>query len=366
MGNVMTLDRHAATTAAARFATRAARLAAVARRDPAADGHFFYAVKTTGVYCRPSCAARAARPENVEFHTTTGAAERAGYRACKRCRPDAPSRAEREAALVAEACRAIEAADEAPALAQLAARAGVSAHHFHRLFKRISGVTPKAYAVAQRQRRVQHSLRREAGVTEAIFAAGYNSSSRFYEKAPAMLGMTPSAYRQGGAGEVVQHATARCSLGVVLVAATERGICAILLGDDAAALTVELQARFPQASLTTPRAGFADVVEEVVRLVDDPAQAARLTLPLDIRGTAFQRRVWELLRQIPAGETKSYGEVAARLGRPHSARAVAAACAANPLAVAVPCHRVNGSDGKLRGYRWGVERKRRLQARERQ
>jgi AraC family transcriptional regulator of adaptative response/methylated-DNA-[protein]-cysteine methyltransferase len=357
MGNVMTADR--------RFATRAARLAAIARRDSAADGHFYYAVKTTGVYCRPSCAARPARAENVEFHTTTAAAERAGFRACKRCRPDAPPRAEREAELVADACRAIEAADEELGLAALAARAGVSEHHFHRLFKRISGVTPKAYATAQRQRRVEHTLKREAGVTEAIYAAGYNSSSRFYEKAPGMLGMTPSAYREGGAGEVVQHATARSTLGVVLVAATARGICAILLGDDAAALTAELQARFPKATLTVPRDSFAEVVAEVVRLVDDPA-AGRLRLPLDIRGTAFQRRVWELLRQIPVGETRSYGQIAARLGRPRAARAVAAACAANPLAVAVPCHRVNGSDGKLRGYRWGVERKRRLLSKERQ
>jgi AraC family transcriptional regulator of adaptative response/methylated-DNA-[protein]-cysteine methyltransferase len=338
MGNVMTAERP--------FATRAARLAAIARRDPAADGHFYYAVKTTGVYCRPSGAARPARAENVEFHTTAAAAERAGFRACKRCRPEAPPRAEREARLVADACRAIEAADE-------------------ELFKRVSGVTPKAYATAQRQRRVEHSLKRAAGVTEAIYAAGYNSSSRFYEKAPGMLGMTPSAYREGGAGEVVHHATARCALGVVLVAATARGICAILLGDDAAALATELQARFPKATLTVPRADFGQVVAEVVRLVDDPAHG-RLTLPLDIRGTAFQRRVWEQLRQIPAGETRSYAEVAARLGRPRGARAVAAACAANTLAVAVPCHRVNGSDGELHGYRWGVERKRRLLIKERQ
>ncbi len=367
MSAVLTDDRTAAASPVeARFSTEAARWEAVRRRDPTADEHFVYSVKTTGVYCRPSCAARSARRENIVFHLTAADAERAGFRPCKRCRPDLPPRAEREAALVAEACRAIESAEEAPQLAELAAQAGVSPYHFHRTFKRVAGVTPKAYAAAYRQRRVQDSLHAGSGVTDAIYAAGFNSSGRFYETAPEMLGMAPSAYRNGGQGEVVWHAVDRCSLGCVLVAATELGVCAIMLGDDPAALVADLKARFPKARLAEPDPGLADWVAAVVRFVDDPARAEGLGLPLDIRGTAFQRRVWEALREIPAGKTASYAEVAARLGSPRAVRAVAGACAANTLAVAIPCHRVVAADGGLAGYRWGVERKRRLLERERQ
>ncbi len=340
------------------------RLAAVRRRDPAADGAFLYSVATTGVYCRPSCAARPALRENIGFHATRVDAERAGFRPCKRCRPDLPPRAEREAALVAAACRTIEAAEEAPTLATLAEAAGISPHHFHRMFHRIAGVTPKAYAAAHRQARVQAGLAAGVPVTEAIYEAGFNSSGRFYEAADAMLGMTATRYRQGGAGETIRHATGRCALGHVLVAATERGICAILLGDDPAALRDDLHDRFPQAALTEADAGFAGWVGQVVALVDDPGHTA-LSLPLDIRGTAFQRRVWEVLRAIPPGHTLSYAEVAARLGQPAAVRAVAGACAANRLAVAVPCHRVVASTGALAGYRWGVARKRALLERER-
>jgi AraC family transcriptional regulator of adaptative response/methylated-DNA-[protein]-cysteine methyltransferase len=355
----------AMTVEPGRFATAAARWAALRRRDPAADGHFVFSVATTGVYCRPSCAARAARPEHVAFHADRAQAERAGFRPCKRCRPDLPARAEREATLVAKLCRVIERSDENVPLEELAARAGVSRHHLHRMFKRVCGVTPRAYAAAERARRVERSLRDEPGVTEAIYAAGYNASSRFYEAAPRQLGMTPSAYRRGGAGEELRFAIAPCSLGRVLVAATARGVSAILLGDEDAALEADLRARFPRASFVAPEPGFADVVAQVVRLVDEPARAQALALPLDIRGTAFQRRVWELLRAIPAGETWSYGQVAARLGQPRAVRAVAGACAANALAVAVPCHRVGGADGSLGGYRWGKERKQKLQAKER-
>ncbi|HLH26294.1 MAG TPA: bifunctional DNA-binding transcriptional regulator/O6-methylguanine-DNA methyltransferase Ada [Chloroflexota bacterium] len=365
MNAVLTNDRAAADTAAPRFASPAEQWEAVRRRDPAADGHFLYAVDTTGVYCRPSCAARPARREHVTFHATPAAAERAGFRPCKRCRPDLPPRAERDAALVAEACRTIEAAEEPPRLADLAAQAGVSPHHFHRTFKRIAGVTPRAYAAAHRQRRVQDGLAAGAGVTDALYAAGFGSAGRFYATAPAMLGMTPSAYRRGGQGEAVWYAVDRCSLGYVLVAATERGVCAIMLGDEPAALTADLAARFPHARLTEPDPGFADWVAAVVRFVDDPARAGGLGLPLDVRGTAFQRRVWEALREIPAGQTASYADVAARLGSPRAVRAVAGACAANPLAVAIPCHRVVARDGGLAGYRWGVERKQRLLERER-
>ena len=347
------------------FASEATRWDALRRRDPAADGHFLYSVATTGVYCHPSCAARPARPENVAFHATRAAAERAGFRPCKRCRPDLPPRVEREAALAAAACRHIEAADETPSLAELADAAGCSPHHFHRLFRRVVGVTPKAYADAHRQRRVQADLGAGAGVTEAIYAAGFNSSGRFYEAADGMLGMQPSAYRAGGAGETVRYAVGRCLLGCVLVAAAARGVCAILLGDDPAALVADLRARFPRAALDPAEAAFAGVVAAVVRLVDDPAATDGAPLPLDIRGTAFQRRVWEALRQIPPGETASYAEVAARIGAPRAVRAVAAACGANKLAVAVPCHRVVASDGSLAGYRWGVGRKRALLASER-
>ena len=362
------LTDHRATAAPpvdTRFATDAARWDAVRRRDPAADGIFLYSVRTTGVFCRPSCAARTARRENVEFHPTAADAAHAGFRPCKRCRPDLPPRAEREAALVAAACRTIESADAAPLLAELAAGAGVSPYHFHRMFKRVAGVTPKAYATAHRQRQVQESLSAGIGVTESLYAAGFNAASRFYAAAPEMLGMAPSVYRKGGAGEAVRHAVGRCSLGCVLVAATDRGICAILLGDDPADLEAELETRFPKARLVAPEPDFAELVAAVVGFVDDPARAEGLGLPLDVRGTAFQRRVWEALRDIPAGRTASYTEVARNLGAPRAARAVAGACAANALAVAIPCHRVVAADGGLAGYRWGIERKRLLIERER-
>ena len=345
------------------FDTEAARFAAVRARDTRADGRFVYAVATTGVYCRPSCAARPARPENVSFHADPASAERAGFRPCKRCRPNEAPRAEREAALVADACRAIEAAEEVPSLDALAQAAGLSPFHFHRLFRRVTGVTPKAYAAAQRARRVQASLQRGDSVTSAIYDAGFSSSGRFYEAADGMLGMRPSSYRAAGAGETIRHAIGRSTLGAVLVAATERGICAIMLGDDPAALEADLRTRFAQAQFEPAEPGFADWVRRVVAFVEAPLDG--LALPLDIRGTAFQRLVWEALQAIPPGETVSYGELASRLGRPGSVRAVAGACAANKLAVAVPCHRVVGKDGGLTGYRWGVARKQALLERER-
>ena len=344
-----------------------ARLAAMRRREAAADGHFFCCIASTGVYCYPSCAARPALLKNISFQLTREAAERAGFRACKRCRPELPPRAEREAAVVSAACRAIEAAEEMLPLEALAGAAGLSAAHFHRLFRRVAGVTPKAYGAGLRQARVQEGLAAGAGVTAALYEAGFNSSGRFYEAAEGMLGMRPSRYRAGGAGEVIRHAVGRCSLGAVLVAATARGVCAILLGDDAAALRADLQARFPRAVLREEAGGeegFAAWVAAVVAAVDDPRRA--LALPLDISGTAFQRRVWEVLRAIPAGETLSYGAVAARLGQPTAMRAVAGACGANRLAVVIPCHRVVASGGGLGGYRYGVERKRALLAKERE
>jgi len=340
------------------FDTNEARWAALRTRDPRADGRFYYAVASTGVYCLPSCAARPARPENVSFHRDRASAEAAGFRPCKRCRPDQPPRAEREAALVARACRSIETEEEAPSLEALAEAAGLSPFHFHRLFRRVTGVTPKAYADASRARRVQNSLQRGESVTGAMYDAGFNSSGRFYAAADGMLGMRPSTYRAGGAGEVIRHAVGHASLGAVLVAATQRGICAILLGDDPAVLEADLRARFPRARLEPADAGFESAVAQVVAHVDSPRTA--LALPLDVQGTAFQRRVWEELQAIPPGTTRTYSEIAARLGAPRAVRAVAGACAANKLAVAVPCHRVVGADGSLTGYRWGVARKRAL------
>ncbi|HTT09659.1 MAG TPA: bifunctional DNA-binding transcriptional regulator/O6-methylguanine-DNA methyltransferase Ada [Burkholderiaceae bacterium] len=338
------------------------RWQAVAARDPRADGTFFYSVRTTGVYCRPSCAARAARPENVAFHATAADAERAGFRPCKRCKPNQPARVQLNAEVVAQLCRFIERAETPPTLDDLARRAGMSPFHLHRVFKEVTGVTPHAYAAAHRVQRVRNELDGDVSVTDAIFSAGYNSSSRFYEKAGDLLGMTPTAYRSGGANTEIFFAIGECSLGSILVARSARGICAISLGDDPEELARDLQDRFPQARLIGDDAGFAALVARVVGLVEAPGVG--LDLPLDVRGTAFQRRVWEALREIPAGATESYAEIARRIGAPKSVRAVAQACGANPLAVAIPCHRVVRQDGSLSGYRWGVRRKEALLARE--
>lgn len=338
------------------------RWAAVVARDPNSDGAFYYSVRTTGVYCRPSCASRRARPENVEFHATREAAERAGFRPCRRCKPDQPGQLEQYTATVARACRLIEAAEEAPRLEVLARKAGLSPFHFHRVFKAVTGLTPKAYAAAHRARRVREGLGRAATVTDAIYDAGYGSNGRFYEEAGKVLGMTPSRYRAGGADAVIRFAVGQTSLGAILVAASERGICSILLGDDPDALVRDLEDRFPKAELIGGDAAFEQLVARVVGLVEAPGVG--FDLPLDVRGTAFQQRVWQALRDVPAGETTSYTEIARRIGAPGSVRAVAQACAANTLAVAIPCHRVVRRDGGLSGYRWGVERKRALLARE--
>jgi AraC family transcriptional regulator of adaptative response/methylated-DNA-[protein]-cysteine methyltransferase len=341
----------------------AARWKAVTERDASADGQFYYAVRTTGVYCRPSCGARLPRRENVSFHVSPADARRAGFRACKRCRPDAAPLEERRARLVARACRQIEDAAETPSLRQLAAAAGLSPHHFHRTFKAVTGITPKAYVAARRAERVRRELGAPGSVTDAIYGAGYNSNARFYAASGQILGMTPTAFRQGGRDAVIRFALGECSLGSILVAATEKGICAISLGADPQALLRELEDRFPQAELRGGDRKFERLVAKAVGMVEAPGKTA--DLPLDIRGTAFQQRVWQALREIPAGTTASYSEIAARLGRPRAVRAVAAACASNTIAVAIPCHRVVRSDGALAGYRWGVERKRALIGRER-
>ena len=338
------------------------RWAAVGRRDKDADGVFWYSVSSTGVYCRPSCGARPALRRHVAFHATREAAEAAGFRPCQRCKPDQPPLAERHALVVARACRLIDESEGEPNLDQLAAACGMSRFHFHRIFKAHTGITPKAYAAAQRSARLARGLGESATVTDAIYAAGFNSSGRFYAQAPARLGMTPKAWRAGGSGEAIRFAVGACSLGAILVAATGKGICAILMGDDPDQLARDLQDRFPAAELVGADAAFEDTVAKVVGLVEAPAVG--LDLPLDVRGTAFQQRVWQALRQIPSGETVSYAELAERVGVPSGARAIAGACAANPVAVAIPCHRVVRTDGALSGYRWGVERKRALLARE--
>jgi AraC family transcriptional regulator, regulatory protein of adaptative response / methylated-DNA-[protein]-cysteine methyltransferase len=338
------------------------RWASVVARDPAADGEFYYSVATTGVYCRPGCAARLPRPENVRFHETREDAERAGFRPCKRCKPDAVSLVAQNAAKVADVCRFIEDSEEAPSLEQLAHRAGLSVYHFHRLFKTTTGLTPRQYAAAHRARRVRRKLSESSTVTQAIYDAGYNSNGRFYEESNGMLGMTPSDYRSGGARTEIRFAVGECSLGSILVAKSERGICAILLGDDPDVLTRDLQDRFPEASLIGGDATFEQLVAKVVGFIETPAIG--LDLPLDVRGTAFQQRVWQVLRKIPAGSTATYADIAAQIGSPRSVRAVAQACGANALAVAIPCHRVVRSDGSLSGYRWGVERKQSLLQRE--
>lgn len=345
------------------FADDEGRWQAVVRRDRDADGLFYSAVRTTGVYCRPSCGARQPKRENVRFYSTRAEAERAGFRRCKRCRPNEASLAERQRDAVALACRLIENADQAPNLADLADAVGMSPYHFHRLFKRFTGVTPKAYAAAQRARRVRDELAQGATVTEAVYGAGFNSNGRFYATSTEQLGMTPTAFRAGGDGTTLRFAVGECSLGSILVAASDRGVCAILLGDDPDALARELQDRFPRAQVVGPDATFDRWVAQAVGLVERPALG--LDLPLDIRGTAFQLRVWEALRQIPPGSTASYAEIAERIGKPRAAQAVGQACAANPIAVAIPCHRVVRTDESLSGYRWGVERKAELLRRER-
>jgi AraC family transcriptional regulator, regulatory protein of adaptative response / methylated-DNA-[protein]-cysteine methyltransferase len=334
----------------------------VTERDAAFDGTFVYAVKTTGVYCRPSCPARGANPENVAFYANCAEAESAGFRACRRCNPNGRSRTEAIAAIVAQACRLIESAEELPKLDTLAARVGMSPFHFHRQFRKVTGLTPKAYGAARRADRLRAGLGGPAGVADAIYASGFQSSSRFYDQAEAVLGMTPSAFRRGGEDLDIRFAIGRCTLGEILVAATDKGICAISLGDDPDALLRELQDGFPNANMIGADTDFEHVVAQVVGLVEAPGIG--LDLPLDLRGTAFQQRVWQALRKIPLGRTASYAEIARRLGDPKAVRAVARACGANRIAVAIPCHRVVRTDGALSGYRWGVERKRALLERE--
>jgi AraC family transcriptional regulator of adaptative response/methylated-DNA-[protein]-cysteine methyltransferase len=337
--------------------------AALASRDRTAAGAFVYAVRSTGVYCRPGCASRLPRPENVAYYANPAAAEAAGFRPCKRCRPK-EAVGSRHVAAIGRACALIRAQDALPSLAELADAAGISRFHFHRVFKEITGATPREWGKAYRLGRFAARLDAGESVAEAVYASGFGASSRAYEAAPNGLGMTPGARRHGGRGETIRFTTVETALGWALVAATGRGICMTALGDEPGALETELRRRFPAALIWPADAALTAWAERIVQFITRPD--AQPDLPLDIRGTAFQAQVWRALQKIPPGRTTSYSEVAAALGRPRAVRAVARAIASNNVALLVPCHRVVRSDGDLAGYRWGRERKRALIARERE
>lgn len=343
-------------------AADAARWRAVLLRDERANGTFVFAVKTTGIYCKPSCPAKRANRENVLFYNSFLEAEAAGFRPCKRCRPQLIQSTIPHAEAIIRACRTLELKGDSMSLRDLAREAGMSPFHFSRVFKEATGVTPKAYANALRARRMRTMLQSSRSVEAAIQRTGYRSVSRFYADAEGQLGMTPSAVKSRGNGETIKYAWTRCSLGHLLVASTSKGICAIELGDDPSKLLADFKNRFADATLIPGDKNFSRTVACVVALMESPKVG--FDLPLDIRGTAFQHRVWQALRKIPVGETITYTELAERLGCPRSVRAVASACAANRIAVAVPCHRVVRIDGNLAGYYWGIERKKELIDRE--
>jgi AraC family transcriptional regulator of adaptative response/methylated-DNA-[protein]-cysteine methyltransferase len=354
----MYMPKDQAAAAATPAAIERERWEAVQRKDARRDGEFVFAVRTTGVYCRPSCAARRPKRENVTYFDDPAQARAAGFRACKRCHPDGTSTREKQVQAILAACRLIEQAEERMSLATLAQQVGLSAYHFHRLFKEVTGVTPRDYHRARQIARLNANLKDSPSVTAAIYDAGFSSAGRFYDHADAMLGMTASSYRQGAPGEDIRYAVQTCALGLVLVAATARGVCTIEFGDSVAELTARLHQRFPKANFRPADAQFDAWLKRVLDYLEAPA--AQLDLPLDVRGTAFQQQVWKALRDVPAGTTTSYTAVAQTIGRPSAVRAVAQAIASNVVAVAVPCHRVVRSDGSISGYRWGVDRKERL------
>jgi AraC family transcriptional regulator of adaptative response/methylated-DNA-[protein]-cysteine methyltransferase len=340
------------------YQTEQERWEAVINSEKHADDAFVYSVKTTGVYCRPSCPARLALRENIAFHLTPKDAEQAGFRPCKRCKPNAPPAHAQRAAIVAKACRLIVDAEEPLSLEALAGAVGMSPWHFHRVFKSMTGLTPKAYATAHRAKRVREELSRRGTVTSAIYNSGFNSNGRFYAETNKRLGMKPREFKAGGDGATIRFAVGECSLGSILVAASDLGICSIAMGNDPNLLLRALQDRFPNAELIGGDKQFERMVARVVAYVENPLGV--LELPLHIQGTAFQQRVWKALCEIPRGTTCTYSELAQKLGQPSATRAIAAACAANTLAVAIPCHRVVRTDGSVSGYRWGVERKEKL------
>ncbi len=340
------------------FNTDDARWHAVLNNNSSADGSFYYAVITTGVHCRPSCTSRLPNRVNVRYFATFEEAELAGYRACKRCKPATISKAEEIEQKIIHSCRVLEESGTSLKLEELAAQVNLSPYHFHRLFKKIVGVTPKQYASRNQSRRFQSSLKTSPSITDAIYSAGYGSSGGAYDKTQDQLAMKPNVYRKGAAGITIIYGIAKCYLGWVIVAATERGICAIEFGDDPDTLPAQVQSRFPKAQLEKADTGFKTLIKEVVELIE--SATGNFQIPLDIQGTAFQQQVWTVLRQIKPGETLTYTEVAKSMGKPKTVRAVASACAANKLAVVIPCHRIISKIGKLSDYRWGARRKKML------
>lgn len=340
------------------------RWEAVQRRDSSADGKFVYAVRTTGVYCRPNCSARQALRKNVAFFKTVAEAKIAGFRACKRCKPDDVSTQSSHALAIEAACRSIESAESRVSLDALANAADMSPSHFQRTFRSILGITPKQYEIQARRKRARHTLEVASSVTDAIYSSGFGSSSRFYEDSNQWLGMKPTAFRSGAATEKIRHSIGKCSLGQILVASSKRGICAIFLGSNRTALLQQLKDEFPKADIEPCSDETDTMLSAVIDQVENPG--TKHALPLDICGTAFQQKVWQALRKIPAGKTLTYQELSSRVGHPKSARAVANACGANKLAVAIPCHRIIHKDGTLSGYRWGTDLKRKLLQRESQ
>lgn len=344
------------------FLTNNERWDALVTRNSGAESAFFYGVKTTSIYCRPTCSSRLPNRENVLFFDTCAAAENAGFRACKRCQPHATFPRQQQVEMIANICKQIESSEETLSLQELATAAGFSPFHFQRIFKALVGISPKQYEMAHRAKKVRYELARNSSVTQAVYNAGFGASSSFYNEATEMLGMKPMDYRKGGSSVEIRYAVKPSDLGWVLVAATTRGICAIQFSDDPKTAIAQLQERFPKAQFQANDSEFDSWVEKVIEFTRTPQR--KLNIPLDIQGTVFQQKVWQALRAIPAGKTASYTEIAQRLGNPKAVRAVARACAANDIAVAIPCHRVVGSNGSLTGYRWGIERKQALLARE--
>lgn len=357
MNNLNTIDRAGRT--AGEMAGDDNRWRHVVERNPGADGRFVYAVATTGIYCRPSCASRRPKPENVSFYEAAEAAELDGFRPCLRCRPDSVVPETADARLVRTVCQAIGESDEKlPTLAELGEAVGANPQHLQKRFKRIMGVSPRAYADEVRRGRVRSLLKEQDDVTGALFEAGYGSTSRLYENAGEWLGMTPASYAKGGAGALLRYIITDCALGRMIVAATERGIAFLGFGENDGKLLAELQGDFPNAGIAADDGKLADWIDAIRAELDGGAPASHV--PLDVAATAFQARVWQALRAIPKGETRTYGEIAEQLGKPKAARAVGRACATNPVSLIVPCHRAVGSSGSLTGYRWGVERKKKL------
>jgi AraC family transcriptional regulator, regulatory protein of adaptative response / methylated-DNA-[protein]-cysteine methyltransferase len=331
---------------------------AVNARDRAMDGVFYYAVMSTGVYCRPSCPSRRPLRENVVFFRARQAAERAGFRPCKRCKPDSASQLDPNTQLIEKVCRYIDTHSDEPVTLEALSRAlGVSPFYLQRTFKTITGISPRAYADSRRLNSLKAGLREGHSVTRSLYDAGYGSSSRLYERAASQLGMTPLRYRKQGAGETIHYTIAATPIGRMLLAATEQGICSIQFGDSAATMEHQLRMEYPKAEIIRADRKLGPRVKALRAIIEGKPAAA---LPLDIQATTFQRRVWEELQAIPRGATKSYGEIAADIGHPKAARAVARACATNPVAIAIPCHRVVRENGDMGGYRWGAERKKKL------